>query len=55
MIKQKEPGKKKQSAIRLEPELMKNLRHLAVDREMSFNALISEAVEDLLKKHKAKK
>jgi len=55
MNKKKEPGKKKQSAVRLDPEINKKLKHLAVDREMSWNALVEEAIEDLLKKYNTKK
>ena len=55
MPKQKDAVKKKQSGVRLDPELMKRLKHLAVDMERSFNSLIEEAIEDLLKKYHSKK
>ena len=55
MLKKIAPIQRKQSGVRLNTELMKNLRHLAIDREMSFNALVEEAIEDLLKKYKTKK
>ncbi len=55
MPKQKEPVKKKQSGVRLDPDLMKQIKHLAIDREKSFNSLIEEALKDLLKKYKSNK
>ena len=55
MPKKKAPVQRKQSGVRLNTELMKNLKHLAVDREMSFNSLVEEAIEDILKKYKTKK
>jgi predicted transcriptional regulator len=45
----------KQTGVRLDPELIKAVKHLAVDSDRSFASLISEAVEDLLKKYSKKK
>jgi predicted transcriptional regulator len=44
----------KQTGVRLDPELIKAVKHLAVDRDRSFSSLVSEAVEDLLKKYSKK-
>jgi len=55
MIKKREPVKRKQSGVRLDPELIKSLKHIAIDQDRSFNSLVEEAVEDILKKYKSKK
>jgi len=47
--------KKKQTGIRLTPELVRDLKHLSADTEKSLSALVEEAVQDLLVKYKAKK
>ena len=46
---------KKQSGVRLDPDLLKKLRHLAIDLDRPFNSLMEEAAEDLLKKYQGKK
>ncbi len=44
--------KEKKSLIaRLSPEMLKELKHLAIDRDTSINALVEEAIVDLLKKY----
>ena len=45
---------KKNYGLRLNPGLMKDLAHLAVDEDKWVNELIEEAVRDLLKKYKGK-
>ena len=45
----------KQTGVRLDSELIKAIKHLAVDTGRSFRSLISEAAEDLLKKYEKKK
>jgi predicted transcriptional regulator len=50
----KEKKAMKQTGVRLDPELIKAVKHLAVDADRSFASLISEAVEDLLKKYSKK-
>jgi len=42
---------KKQTGVRLDPELMKRLKYLSVDLERPLTDLFKEAVEDLLVKH----
>ena len=44
----------KQTGVRLDPELIKAVKHLAVDTDRSFSSLVSEAVEYLLKKYSKK-
>lgn len=46
--------KKKQTGIRLTPELVRDLKHLAADTEKSLSALVEEAVQDLLLKYAQK-
>lgn len=45
---------KKNYGLRLNPGLMKDLAHLAVDEDKWVNELVEEAVRDLLKKYKGK-
>jgi hypothetical protein len=44
-------GKKKVTAA-LDPAMFKQLKRLGVDREATTEALLIEAIEDLLRKHK---
>ncbi len=57
MPTQKKPlsVKRKQSGVRLDPHLVKNLKHLAIDREVPINDLLEEAIKDLLNKYKTAK
>ena len=43
---------KKMFATRIDNNLLKDLKHLSVDTEVSINKLLEEAIRDLLKKHK---
>ena len=38
----------------IENDLIKRIKHLAVDLEKPLNELLEEAIEDLLKKHEKK-
>ena len=38
----------------IETELIKSLKHLAVDTEKALNDLLEEAISDLLKKYEKK-
>jgi predicted DNA-binding protein len=49
-----EKKKMKQTGVRLDLELIKAVKHLAVDIDRSFASLVSEAIEDLLKKYSKK-
>jgi predicted transcriptional regulator len=48
-------GQKKTFSTRIDDELLKALKHLAVDAEKSLGALLEEAIEDLVKKHEKRK
>ena len=49
-----EKGKRKPYGLSLDPDLMKEVRHLAVDEDRNVNDLLEEAMKDLLKKFKKK-
>ncbi len=49
-----EKKKMKQTGVRLDLELIKAIKHLAVDIDRSFASLVSEAIEDLLTKYSKK-
>jgi hypothetical protein len=40
-----------QTGLRLRPELLKALRHLAIDQGRAYSAIVEEAVEDYLQQH----
>jgi predicted transcriptional regulator len=45
---------RKMFATRLSPDLLKRLKHLSVDEEVSISELTEEAILDLLKKYEKK-
>jgi len=45
---------RKQTGVRLDSEIIKAVKHLAIDSGKTFNSLVEEAVQDLLKKHQKK-
>jgi predicted transcriptional regulator len=45
---------KKMFATRIDPEVLKELKHLSVDTERPISDLMEEAIVDLLEKHKGK-
>lgn len=47
-------GEKKVFSTRVDEDLIKKLKHLAVDEDESLGNLLDEAIEDLLKKHEKK-
>ena len=47
----KKTEKKVVFSTRLDPTLLKHLKHLAVDQNKKIGDLVAEAVELLLKKH----
>lgn len=55
MTGEKATGQKKTFGLRLNQELMKELSHLAVDKERWVNDLVDEAIRDLLKKYQKQK
>ncbi|MCX5829198.1 MAG: ribbon-helix-helix protein, CopG family [Deltaproteobacteria bacterium] len=44
-------GDKKVFSTRLEDDLLKKLKHLAIDKDESLGNLLEEAIQDLLKKY----
>ena len=46
-------SKKKTFSTRIDQEILKALKHLAVDLDKSLGALLEEAIKDLLKKYQA--
>lgn len=56
MVKAKDDVKRESYSVRLKPEVINKLKHLAVDEKKAISQLIEEGIEDLLKKYsKAKK
>jgi len=47
-------GERKVFSTRLDQDLIKELKHLAVDEGRALNDLLEEAIEALLKKYKSK-
>ena len=45
---------KKQTGVRIDADMLKTLKHLAVDTGRSVSSLMGEAVEELLKKYSNK-
>ena len=49
-------GQKKTFSTRIDDELLKTLKHLAVDTDRSLGELLEEAIRELVRKHaKSKK
>ncbi len=46
---------RQQFGLRLDPQLMRELKHLSVDEQKQLNELTEEALRDLLKKYREKK
>jgi predicted transcriptional regulator len=44
-------GERKVFSTRIDQDVIKRLKHLAVDRNSSLNDLLEEAIQDLLKKY----
>jgi predicted transcriptional regulator len=47
-------GERKVFSTRLDQDLIKELKHLAVDEGRALNDLLEEAIQALLKKYKSK-
>ena len=45
-------GKKKVFSTSIDPDRIKELKHLAVDTEKSLAQLLEEAIKDLVKKYR---
>jgi predicted transcriptional regulator len=46
---------KKTFSTRIDADLLKSLKHLAVDTDMSIGKLLEEAIHDLIRKYEKKK
>lgn len=46
--------RRKQFGLRLAIDLMKEVKHLAVDEQKALNDVVEEALRDLLQKHRRK-
>jgi len=51
MPREKSPVKREQTGVRLRPELVTDLKHLALDQKKPYNVLLEEAIEDVLIKY----
>jgi predicted transcriptional regulator len=45
---------KKQTSFRLDSDMLKRLKLIALEKDKSLNSIILEALQDFLKKHKPK-
>lgn len=52
MPKAKDDIKRESYSVRLDPALIRRLKHIAVDRKQPISSLIEEAIRGLLEKHK---
>jgi len=50
-VMKKEGPERSTYSVRLRPSLIKSLRHMAVEEERPFSALLEQAIEDYLVKH----
>ena len=53
-MSEKQTSKRKPYGLSLDQDLMKEVKHLAVDEDRNVNDVLEEAMRDLLKKHKRK-
>ena len=44
-------AERKMFASRIDPDLLKKLKHLSVDADATISKLLEEAIKDLLKKY----
>lgn len=51
---EKKAGKRKTYGLSLDQELMKEVKHLAVDEDRNVNEMIEEAMQILLQRYKKK-
>ncbi|MET0516726.1 MAG: hypothetical protein ABW047_15520 [Nitrospiraceae bacterium] len=55
MPKRKPSGQRKHYGLSLDPQIMQEIQHLAIDQDRYVNDLIEEGMLELLKKHRGKK
>ncbi len=54
MAKPKDDIKRESYSVRLRPDLIKQLKHLAVDEDKAVSELIEEGIEELFKRRSKK-
>jgi len=54
MVKAKDDIPRESYSVRLKPELVRQLKHLAVDERKPVSQLIEEGIEELLRKYSKK-
>ena len=54
MARPRSPKQRQQYGLRLDPQLMREIKHLSVDEQKQLNELAEEALRDLLKKYREK-
>lgn len=52
MVREKLTIKRKPIGIRLNPQLVKTLKMIALEKEIQVNLLLEEAIQDLINKYK---
>jgi predicted HicB family RNase H-like nuclease len=52
MTRPKAIVRRKPLGIRINPEMIKQIKHLAIDKGIPLNILVEEAIEDIFKKYK---
>lgn len=55
MVKAKDDTKRESYSVRLRPDIIQRLKHVAVDEKKSVSELIEEGIEELLKKYLKRK
>ena len=54
MVKMKTRMARQAYSMRIDPQLLKQLKHLAVDEEKAVSELIEEAIRELIERHNRK-
>ena len=52
MVKAKDDIKRESYSVRLDPDLIQELKHIAVDERKPMSTLIEEGIRSILKKYK---
>jgi len=55
MPKGPSPSDRRPYGLRLDQDLMREIKHLAVDHDRAMNDLVEEALQDMLKKYKERR
>jgi len=55
MVKAKDDIKRESYSVRLDPDLIRELKHIAVDEKKPVSTLIEEGIRDLFKKYPKKR